>query len=136
MTKKILPGILLLVLSVSGAFAEDKMTRDEYEANLTEYKDRQATADTKIAQLDGDIAKLKNQIGNPKSYEEYIENLNSVWEECIRILHPDGKICINIMPIFLSGDQTQFKRRVTKTAIACPLISSGLPTAAASATLG
>ena len=62
MTKKILPGILL-VLSVSGAFAEDKMTRDEYDAKLSEYKDRQATADAQIAQLDGDIADLKNQIG-------------------------------------------------------------------------
>jgi predicted nucleic acid-binding Zn-ribbon protein len=63
MTKKILPGILLLVLSGSGAFAEDKMTRDEYDAKLSEYKDRQATADAQIAQLDGDIAELNNQIG-------------------------------------------------------------------------
>jgi len=60
---------------------------------------------------------INNQLGNPKSYEEYIQNLNSVWDECVRILHPDGKLCINIMPIFLTGDQTHFKRRVTKTAI-------------------
>jgi modification methylase len=33
------------------------------------------------------------------TYEKYIEDLNSVWEECIRVLAPDGKICINIMPI-------------------------------------
>lgn len=61
---------------------------------------------------------ISNQIGSPKSYEEYMSNLNKVWDECIRVLHPDGKLCINIMPIFLSGDQTDFKRRVTKTAIA------------------
>ena len=52
-----------------------------------------------------------------KTYKEYIENLNSVWKECIRVLTPDGKICINIMPMFLSGKETVFERRVTKTAI-------------------
>ena len=56
-------------------------------------------------------------IGDPKTYNEYIDNLNSVWKECIRTLTPDGKICINIMPIFLSGKETVFERRVTKTAI-------------------
>ena len=59
-----------------------------------------------------------NQIGAPKSYDEYLDNLNSVWKECIRVLCPDGKLCINIMPIFLSGDETHFKRRVTRTVIA------------------
>lgn len=58
-----------------------------------------------------------NQLGSPKNYEDYIEGLNSVWKECIRVLSPDGKICINIMPIFLSGDETKFQRRVTKTTI-------------------
>lgn len=57
------------------------------------------------------------QIGSPESYNEYINNLNEVWKECIRVLTPDGKICINIMPIFLSGDETHFNRRVTKTVI-------------------
>ena len=45
-----------------------------------------------------------DNIGDPKNYKEYIDNLNSVWRECIRTLTPDGKICINIMPMFLSGD--------------------------------
>jgi len=58
-----------------------------------------------------------NQLGSPKNYEDYIEGLNSVWKECIRVLSPDGKICVNIMPIFLSGDETKFQRRVTKTTI-------------------
>ncbi len=58
-----------------------------------------------------------NQLGASKDYEEYITNLNKVWKECIRVLSPDGKLCINIMPIFLSGEETDFKRRVTKTAI-------------------
>ncbi|PAD67774.1 site-specific DNA-methyltransferase [Bacillus sp. 7586-K] len=58
------------------------------------------------------------QIGfGSKTYEEYINNLNSVWEECIRVLVPGGKICINIMPILLSGDATKFNKRVTKTVV-------------------
>lgn len=57
------------------------------------------------------------QIGLNQSYAEYIKNLNSVWKECIRVLAPDGKLCINIMPLFESGDSTPFKRRVTHTVI-------------------
>lgn len=60
----------------------------------------------------------KNQLGSPDSYEKYLESLNSVWKECIRVLCPDGKLCVNIMPIFLSGNETQFDRRVTRTVIA------------------
>jgi len=39
------------------------------------------------------------QIGFHDSYEEYINNLNLVWQECFRILHPGTRMCINI------GDQ-------------------------------
>lgn len=58
-----------------------------------------------------------NQIGLNQSYEDYINNLNKVWKECIRVLGPDGKLCIDIMPLFESGKQTPFKRRVTHTVI-------------------
>lgn len=57
------------------------------------------------------------QIGLNQSYADYIKNLNSVWKECVRILAPDGKLCINIMPLFESGNATPFKRRVTHTVI-------------------
>lgn len=57
------------------------------------------------------------QIGLNQSYPDYISNLNQVWKECIRVLSPDGKLCINIMPLFESGNQTPFKRRVTHTVI-------------------
>lgn len=40
-----------------------------------------------------------NQIGYNHSYEEYINNLNLVWSECGRVLHPGCRLCINI------GDQ-------------------------------
>jgi len=39
------------------------------------------------------------QIGFHDTYEEYINNLNLVWNECLRVLHKGCRICINI------GDQ-------------------------------
>lgn len=39
------------------------------------------------------------QIGFHDSYEDYINNLNLVWRECFRVLHPGCRMCINI------GDQ-------------------------------
>jgi len=41
----------------------------------------------------------KNQIGYNDTYQDYIDNLNKVWKECHRILHPGCRVCINI------GDQ-------------------------------
>jgi modification methylase len=56
-----------------------------------------------------------NQIGlGSNSYEHYIKELNMVWKECIRVLSPDGKICINIMPFLLTGKAARFKRRETR----------------------
>jgi DNA modification methylase/endonuclease YncB( thermonuclease family) len=41
----------------------------------------------------------RGQIGFHDSYEDYINNLNLVWSECVRVLHPGCRMCINI------GDQ-------------------------------
>jgi modification methylase len=41
----------------------------------------------------------KEQIGFDDTYENYINNLNLVWDECNRVLSPGCKLCINI------GDQ-------------------------------
>ncbi|MDO9541657.1 MAG: DNA methyltransferase [Kiritimatiellia bacterium] len=41
----------------------------------------------------------QNQIGYNDSYGAYIDNLNRVWKECFRVLHPGCRLCINI------GDQ-------------------------------
>ncbi len=57
------------------------------------------------------------QIGLNQSYSEYIADLEDVWKECVRVLAPDGKLCINIMPLFESGSATPFNRRVTHTVI-------------------
>jgi len=41
----------------------------------------------------------KEQIGYKDTYEEYINNLNLVWNECYRVLSPGCRLCVNI------GDQ-------------------------------
>lgn len=41
----------------------------------------------------------ETQIGFHHTYEEYINNLNLVWNECYRVLHDGCRLCINI------GDQ-------------------------------
>lgn len=41
----------------------------------------------------------EKQIGFNDTYEGYINNLNSVWNECHRVLHKGCHLCINI------GDQ-------------------------------
>lgn len=41
----------------------------------------------------------QNQLGFHDSYEDYINNLNLVWNECFRVLHKGCRLCINI------GDQ-------------------------------
>lgn len=41
----------------------------------------------------------KHQIGYNDSYQDYINNLNLVWNECYRALHKGCRLCINI------GDQ-------------------------------
>ncbi len=41
----------------------------------------------------------QNQLGFHDSYEDYINNLNLVWDECFRVLHKGCRLCINV------GDQ-------------------------------
>ena len=58
---------------------------------------------------------VEGQIGlGSSSYEFYLNELNKVWKECVRVLAPDGKICINIMPFLLTGKAARFGRRETR----------------------
>ncbi|MFX1568998.1 MAG: DNA-methyltransferase [Promethearchaeota archaeon] len=43
----------------------------------------------------------QNQIGYNDSLNSYFEKLNRIWKECIRVLYPGCKICINIGEQFL-----------------------------------
>ncbi|MHA1775732.1 MAG: DNA-methyltransferase [Promethearchaeota archaeon] len=53
-----------------------------------------------------------DQIGYGQSYRDYIAALNRVWKECLRILQPNGKICINVQPLPISADKSGFNFRV------------------------
>lgn len=58
---------------------------------------------------------VEGQIGKgSSSYDQYIKDLNKVWKECVRVLAPDGKICINIMPFLLTGKAARYERRETR----------------------
>jgi len=53
----------------------------------------------------------KDQIGRNDTLEEYLERLNRVWREVVRVLLPDGKIALNIGNIYYS--ESGEKRRTT-----------------------
>lgn len=52
---------------------------------------------------------------NSSTYDEYFTAICEVFRECVKKLTPDGKLVVNIMPILLTGKNTKFNRRVTKT---------------------
>ena len=51
------------------------------------------------------------------TYEEYLTSICDVFQEGVKKLVPDGKLVVNIMPILLTGKNTKFNRRVTKTVL-------------------
>ncbi len=52
------------------------------------------------------------QIGFGQSYEQYIQSLNDIWKECVRVLQPNGKIAINVQPLPISSEHSGFNFRV------------------------
>jgi len=51
------------------------------------------------------------------TYDDYFKSICEVFRECVKKLVPDGKLVVNIMPILLTGKNTKFNRRVTKTVL-------------------
>jgi site-specific DNA-methyltransferase (adenine-specific) len=51
------------------------------------------------------------------TYDGYFALICDVFSECVKKLVPDGKLIINIMPILLTGKNTKFNLRVTKTVL-------------------
>lgn len=56
---------------------------------------------------------ISGQIGDVKDYKEYLHTLNVVWQECERVLKPNGKLCVNapVMPIpkkIMNSDHTRY----------------------------
>ncbi|MHA1143578.1 MAG: DNA-methyltransferase [Candidatus Helarchaeota archaeon] len=54
------------------------------------------------------------QLGFGQSYQEYVKSLNRVWNECIRVLKPNGKIAVNFQPLPINSKNSGFNRRVIK----------------------
>lgn len=54
------------------------------------------------------------QIGFGQSYSDYIDSLNKVWSECLRVLQPNGKFAINIQPLPIESNRSGFGRRIIK----------------------
>lgn len=45
------------------------------------------------------------QLGNLDSYEDFLEQLDRVWEECRRVLVPGGRVCVVVGDVCLSRRQ-------------------------------
>lgn len=49
------------------------------------------------------------------SYEDYLDDMQSVWRECARVLRPNGKLCINAPILPIPKDVIQQHTRHLKT---------------------
>ena len=58
--------------------------------------------------------KNTNQIGDIKNYQTFIKELSKVWNECERVLKPNGKLVINtpLMPMKKKEFSTHYNRHV------------------------
>jgi site-specific DNA-methyltransferase (cytosine-N4-specific) len=58
--------------------------------------------------------KTEGQIGDISDYKKYIEEMLDVWEECERVLKPNGKLAINtpLMPMLKKNLDTHFNRHI------------------------
>jgi|5_EtaG_2_1085323.scaffolds.fasta_scaffold43487_3 site-specific DNA-methyltransferase (cytosine-N4-specific) len=56
----------------------------------------------------------KGQIGDLVCYDEFIDELLTVWKECQRVLKPNGKLCINtpLMPMLKKDMNTHHNRDI------------------------
>jgi len=60
---------------------------------------------------------IRNEAGAGGTYEEYISILSGVFHECVRVLEPEGKLCINIKPYFEALHENGMTRRLTRTVL-------------------
>jgi len=50
-------------------------------------------------------------IGFGQSYDDYVQSMNKIWAECLRVLKPNGKIAINVQPLPMAAERSGFDRR-------------------------
>lgn len=65
-------------------------------------------------QLKSHSDKMEDDLGGFDSYNEYIENLLQVWNECHRVLKPNGKLCLNVplLPMLKKEYNTHYTRHI------------------------
>lgn len=56
----------------------------------------------------------ENQLGNVDDYSKFINSMLPVWEECFRVLKPNGKMVINtpLMPMIKKEYSTHYNRHI------------------------
>jgi len=40
------------------------------------------------------------KIDDAMRWEQYFDKLNMIWRECVRVLKPGGRFCVNVQPVF------------------------------------
>lgn len=75
--------------------------------NIKEYATNNKRNNKKIDNLPDDMGAIND-------YQRFIESLLLVWEECFRILKPNGKLCVNVplMPITKAQMNTHYNRHI------------------------
>jgi len=65
-------------------------------------------------QKNNNSGKIEGQIGDINDYEEYLNAMTEVWNECERVLKPNGKLCINtpLMPVPKKQLITHYNRHI------------------------
>lgn len=58
--------------------------------------------------------KVEENIGDINDFNKYINELLKVWEECFRVLKPNGKLCKNVplMPMLKKDLNTHYNRHI------------------------
>ncbi len=75
---------VFMMSAATASMAQEKMTMDEYQAQLQQWQKREADAKAEIARLDQDIANLKQQIADTE------KQTSSVWDEIYAMLGTDA----------------------------------------------
>lgn len=61
------------------------------------------------------VAEANSQdVGNIDTFSEYIDSLVPIWNECFRVLKPNGKLCVNVplMPMLKKDMNTHYNRDI------------------------
>ena len=85
--------------------------------NIKDYSKDGYQKEQRTEKIEGQLYEVKRceaQIGDIGDYQEYLSALTLVWEECERVLEPNGKLCINVplMPLLKSQLNTHYTRDI------------------------